>query len=614
MRSMLTVAVVGTPNVGKSTLFNELTGLQQRVGNFPGVTVEPIVGTVTIEKSSVSLIDLPGVYSLSAVSEDEQLTSDVLRGVHPSIPKPDAVLLVMNGRSPEKCLVLYSQIASLGLPIIVVVTMVDSVKAAGGAFDDIGLFHLLGVNIFAVVGTKGLGIGDVKHALVQETWTQPLFVVDEKATIEERFVWARSVIDRVVIRGAEDTKSLFIDRILLHPVWGTVAFILIMAVFFQSIFTWAQPLMSLIEDGIKLVQISVSNHISYPILRSFVMKGLIGGVGSVIVFLPQILILNVLITLLEECGYLARAAFLVDRAMGLFGLQGRSFIPLLGSFACAIPGIMSARIIPSYRDRMATIMATPLMTCSARLPVYILLIGAVIPTSTIFGFISVQAAVMASLYVLGALSGLLIALVLKRTMFRAGVVPFLIEFPPYRLPSWKSVGITMIGRTKDFLRTAGTVILAFSIGLWILTELPRAQNVESMQRIDAERVQIEQSYAADIGKAIQPLFAPLGFDWRITLGVLSSYAARETFISAMGQIYATDVSESDLPLRDVLHNELPLNVGLSVLAFYVYALQCVSTMAIMKRETGSWKWPALSFVITFVLAYGASLIVYNAFG
>ncbi|MCX6140149.1 MAG: ferrous iron transporter B [Candidatus Kapabacteria bacterium] len=613
MKSQRTVAVVGTPNVGKSTLFNELTGLQQHVGNFPGVTVEPLIGTVTFDRESVELIDLPGIYGLEPSSEDEQLSCDVLQGTHRSIAKPDAVLLVMNARNPEKCLVLYSQIAALGLPMIVVVTMVDSVKAAGGAFDDIGLFHLLGVDVHAVVGTKGLGVGDVKHALVHGSWKLPNIVIDTDATIEQRFEWAHSVISKVVVRGSEDTRSAMIDRVLLHPVWGTIAFLVVMAVFFQSIFTWAEPIMGLIDSGVRLLQSAVASNVSSPILRSFLMKGLIGGVGSVIVFLPQILILNVLVTLLEECGYLARAAFLVDRAMGLFGLQGRSFIPLLGSFACAIPGIMSARIIPSYRDRMATIMATPLMTCSARLPVYTLLIGAVIPASTLFGFISLQAAVMASLYVLGALSGLVIALVLKRTMFRGGVIPFLIEFPPYRLPSWKSVGITMIGRTKDFLKTAGTVILVFSIGLWILTELPRADVSHASTRVNAERIQIEQSFAADLGRTIQPLFAPLGFDWRITLGVLSSYAARETFISAMGQIYATDVSESDMPLRNVLQKEFPLNVGLSVLAFYVYALQCVSTMAIMKRETGSWKWPAFSFVITFVLAYSASYIVFRLF-
>ncbi len=613
MKTIRTVALVGTPNVGKSTLFNELTGLRQRVGNFPGVTVEPLVGSVLHDGTEVRLIDLPGVYGLDPTSEDEQLTVDVLRGGHPSIPRPDAVLLVMNARNPEKCLVLFSRIAALGLPVLIAVTMVDSVKAAGGTFDDISMVHALGVDVFPVVGSKGLGVGDVKAALTAGTWRVPPAPLHDDADIDARFSWARGLIDRIVVRGADDTTSVLLDRVLLHPVWGSLVFVAVMAFFFQSIFTWAEPLMGVIEGGVAALQDLIAANIADPVLRSFLMKGLVGGVGSIIVFLPQILILNILVTILEECGYLARAAFLVDRAMGVFGLQGRSFIPLLGSFACAIPGIMSARIIPSYRDRMATIMATPLMTCSARLPVYTLLIGAVIPAATVFGVVSLQAAVMAGLYVAGALSGLLIALVLKRTMFRGAVVPFLIEFPPYRLPSMRSVGITMVGRTKDFLRTAGTVILAFSIGLWILTELPRADVQPTSTPIEAERLQIEGSFAADLGRAIQPVFEPLGFDWRITLGILSSYAARETFVSAMGQIYAADVTATDTPLRDVLRERLPLNTGLAILAFYVYALQCVSTMAIMKRETGSWRWPAIAFAITFVMAYAAAFIVGRVF-
>jgi ferrous iron transport protein B len=366
-----------------------------------------------------------------------------------------------------------------------------------------------------------------------------------------------------------------------------------------------------IDGWIAALQELVDEQAFDPTVKSLLSKGVIGGVGSVVVFLPQILLLNLLVVLLEESGYLARAAFLVDRAMGLFGLQGRSFIPLLGSFACAIPGIMSARIIPSYRDRLVTIMATPLMTCSARLPVYTLIISALIPAATIGGVFSLQAAVMAGLYVLGAISGLLIALLLKKTMFKGAVVPFLIEFPPYRLPSWKSMWVTVYGRTRDFLTTAGTVILVFSIALWILTELPRTDRSLAASPIQAERIQIEQSYAAQIGRAIQPAFAPLGFDWRITLGVLSSFAARETFVSSMGQIYAADVQENDESLRTVLRSEYPLAVGLSILAFYVYALQCISTIAIMRRETGSWKWPALAFALTFALAYAASFTAYT---
>jgi len=608
-----TIAVVGVPNVGKSTLFNELTGLQQRVGNFPGVTVEPMVGSLRDGSTSLTVIDLPGIYGLTAASEDEQLTIDVLRGVHPSIPRPDVIVHVVSADHPSKCFGLFAELSTLGIPMIVVATMVDAVKARGGVFDDITLHHRLGVPILPVVGTKGLGMGELRDALFSHAAVTPQPVDVGSSTVEARAAWARTILDDVVVQGRTDSTTMWLDRIVLNPVGGAVVFMLVMALFFQSIFAWAQPLMDGIDALMAVVSDTAAQLIGNDLARSFVVKGLIGGVGSILVFLPQIIILNVLVTILEECGYLARAAFLVDRAMGVFGLQGRSFIPLLGSFACAIPGIMSARIIPSYRDRMATIMATPLMTCSARLPVYTLLISSVVPAVTIIGGFSLQAVVMAGLYVLGALSGLLVALVLKRTMFRGAVVPFMIEFPPYRVPSLRSIGVTMIHRTRDFVTTAGTVILAFSIALWILTELPRTQPDASMTELQQQQQQLDNSFAADLGRTVQPIFAPLGFDWRITLGVLSSYAARETFVSAMGQIYAADVAESDAPLRDVLHEQIPIRTGLSILAFYVFALQCISTMAIMKRETGSWKWPALAFGITFVMAYVASFAAYNVF-
>lgn len=612
MQPERTIAVVGTPNTGKSTLFNVLTGLQQRVGNYPGVTVEPLLGTVTQDGKRVQLIDLPGTYSLTSASEDERLTVDVLRGVHPTIPQPDAILFVMNASNPEKCLVLYSQLASLGLPMLLCITMIDTVKAAGGGFDDIAMYHEFGVRILPVVGSKGLGIGDVKSALVSESDARiPTVVVVPESTIEQRFTWARDVERRFWHHGSTDARTERLDRVLLHPIFGTIIFVVVMVLFFQSIFWWASPLMDGVDAAMSAIRAGVVQSMGNTLLSSFVSNGLIAGVGSVIVFLPQILILNVFITILEECGYLARAAFLVDRFMGLFGLQGRSFIPLLGSFACAIPGIMSARIIPSYRDRMATIMATPFMTCSARLPVYALLISACIPATQLWGVLSVQGVVLTALYIAGALSGLLIALLLKRTMFKGGVVTFLMEFPPYRMPSWKSLWITVYNRSKDFLQTAGTVIVVFSVILWVLTALPRADVPANTPPLQAAQLQMEGSYAATVGKTIQPMFAPLGFDWKITLGVLSSYAARETFVSAMGQIYAADVSESDVPLRTVLHSAIPLATGLSILAFYVYALQCVSTMAIMKRETGSWKWPAIAFAMTFVLAYTASLLVFT---
>lgn len=614
MTQRRTLAVVGTPNVGKSTLFNALTGLRQKVGNFPGVTVEPLLGSVRTSEGAAELIDLPGVYGLDPTSEDERMTADVLRGEHPSIPRPDGLIVVLNGSAPEKCLALFSSLADLGLPTIVAVTMVDEVKARGGAFDDITLHHELGVPVVPVVGSRGVGVGDLLDVIVRPSAAQiPTPVLPPNTTPTERLTWATALVQRVVSPGNHNSRSEKLDRVLLHPILGTVIFIAVMAFFFQAIFTWSEPLMTMIENGVADLQRLVADTMDDGVVQNFVTNALLGGVGSVIVFLPQILILNVMIVVLEECGYLARAAFLIDRFMGVFGLQGRSFIPLLGSFACAIPGIMSARIIPNYRDRMATILAAPLMTCSARLPVYALIISAVVPATTVWGGFGLQGIVMSALFVAGALSGLLLALVLKRTMFRGGVVPFLMEFPPYRLPSLRSLGIGVLHRAKDFLTTAGTVILAFSIALWILTELPRADVSPDMTEIQASQHQLEQSFAADIGRSIQPVFEPLGFDWRITLGILGSYAARETFVGVMGQIYAADVREDDVSLRTTLRSRLSLSTGLAILAFYVYSLQCVSTMAVMKRETGSWKWPTISFVVLFVLAYLSAFIVYTMF-
>lgn len=606
------VALIGTPNVGKSTLFNALTGLNQKVGNFPGVTVEPWLGTVRYNTEECVLIDLPGIYGFESTSEDERLSVDVLRGLHPKIEQPVAILFVLDATAPEKSLALFSAISTLGIPVQIVATMVDSVKATGGHFDDITLQHETGVTVHSVVGSKGLGIREVQDALFDiKQWKTPRASLTIQSSVDEHIHWGLSIAEKIIVQGEHSAFSEKLDSILLHPVWGSIIFCVIMLLFFQSIFTWAQPLMDGIDAGFSMLQDIVYSKLPDGLLRSFLTKGVIGGVGSVLVFLPQIIILNICISVLEECGYLARAAFLVDRAMGIFGLQGRSFIPLLGSFACAIPGIMSARIIPSYRDRMATIMAAPLMACSARLPVYTLLIGAVIPATAVWGYFSVQGLVLSGLYVLGAVSGLLIALALKKTMFKGAMVPFLMEFPVYRAPSIKNLWLTVISRSRDFVQTAGTVILGFSIVLWLLTELPQTQTIPGATQLQKEQQQMEHSVAATIGKSIQPVFAPLGFDWRLTLGVLSSYAARETFVSAMGQIYAADVQESDASLRGVLQQKLSLPVGLSLLAFYVYALQCISTMAIMKRETGSWKWPAIAFGVTLVLAYIASLLVFN---
>ncbi|MBX7155955.1 MAG: ferrous iron transport protein B [Candidatus Kapaibacterium sp.] len=609
-----TVALVGTPNSGKSTLFNTLTGLHQKIANYPGVTIEPSIGSFYYNSIRFNLIDLPGTYSLAAKSIDEEYTTKFIKGeLSPQQPKPDCIVLVIDGTKLEKGLFLYTYLQEYNVPIIIAITMIDSIKAAGSVFDDVTLERLLSTPVVGVVGSKGLGIDTLKEQLVSNVGstesTNPK--LSNVENIEERVAWSNNVMQQVIANNHPNVTSERIDKIVLHPKLGLILFTFILAIFFQSIFSWAEPVMNLIEELVALLQGSIDSIVQNGVLHDFISNGIISGVGSVVIFLPQIIILTLLVSILEDSGYLARAAFLVDRIMGIFGLQGRSFIPLLGSFACAIPGIMSARIIPSYKDRLITILIAPLMTCSARLPVYTLLIAAFIPDISFYGFISLQVVVLAMLYTIGLLSGLIIALVLKKTKFRSDITPFLLEFPPYRFPTLKNISISIWIRTKDFLTTAGTIILSMSVMLWVLTEFPKTEAPIGTNPETAQMVQLENSFAGMIGKTIQPVFAPIGFDWKITISVLGSFAARETFISFMGQIYSTKDDTEHQPLRQVLKTSISLPTALSILIFYVFALQCMSTIAIIKRETQSWKWSAFAFAYTFVLAYVGSFCTYH---
>jgi ferrous iron transport protein B len=645
------IALVGSPNCGKSTIFNALTGLRQKIANFPGVTVEPKVGRMSMSTTDaasqpvqlVQLVDLPGVYSMIPKTLDEELTVAVLQGTPvastgavftlddrkneasgmAAISKPDAAIFVIEGTNIEKSLFLYAQFARFKIPTIVAVTMIDTIQANGGVLDDIELERQLGVPVVGIVGHKGVGLDEVREHIEAHDFHIPLLadnsVLTEQSSIEQQHQWAREVARLVAHIPDTDTLSRRLDAVLLHPVAGPLVFLGVMLLFFQSIFTWATPLMDSIDALVGYVQAHATalvpqalagSTLAADILRSFVGKGVIAGVGSVLVFMPQIVILTLFISLLEDFGYLSRAAFLVDRIMGSFGLQGRSFVPLLGSFACAIPGIMSARIIPSQKDRLATILVAPLMTCSARLPVYILLIAAFIPNRLFFGFLSQQGLVLMALYAVAAVSGLAIAKLFKSTLFKGSKLPFLMELPPYRFPAWKNVGLTVLNRMRAFLTSAGTTILFLSIVLWALGEFPHTEAPQGASPLVAETVQLENSALGMIGKTIQPIFAPIGFDWKVTIGVLGSFAAREVFVSVMGQVYSTDVSESDETLRSVLQRSISLPAALSIIAFYVYALQCMSTIAVMKRETGSWRYPAFAFAYTLALAYGSSWLVY----
>ncbi len=606
-----TISLVGTPNSGKSTLFNRLTGLRQKVGNFPGVTVEPKRGTVVSQGRSLELIDVPGLYSLQPRSADEEFSVQVLRAESKKMARPDACVFVIDGTNLEKGLSLFAQYAKLQLPSLVVVTMIDALKAQGTVLDDILLQRKLGVNVLTVVGSKGTGVEELRESLAQSNVFRIPKNIENLDSIEAQVQWARDITSIVLNNQTHDVLTTKLDAWLLHPVAGYATFFAVMALFFVAIFSWAEPVMSLIERGVSAVQSEFAALIPNELLQDFVCRGVLAGVGSVVIFLPQIVLLMVFVTVLEDCGYLARAAFLVDRVMGLFGLQGRSFVPLLGSFACAIPGILSARIIPGEKDRMATILVAPLMTCSARLPVYTLLIGAFIPAQIIWGAFPLQSLVLAGLYLVGLLSGLLIALLMRRTVFRADKLHFLMEFPPYRLPSLKSVAITVWMKCQDFLKTAGTIILGISILLWVLSTFPHQVPQPGMTALQAQQYQLENSLAGQLGKTIQPMFAPLGFDWKITVGVIGSFAARETFVSVMGQMYALDVEQNSMSLRETLSHSMSFASALSVLAFYIFALQCMSTIAVIRRETGSWKWSAIAFSYTFVLAYGCSWLCYT---
>lgn len=608
-----TVALVGLPNSGKSTLFNALTGLRQRTANYPGVTIEPFLGTVEQDGVHVTLVDLPGIYSLTPKTDDERLAVWFLRGQLPKAPKPDRILVVIDGTQLERGLVLVSWIAQLQCPTALVITMIDELKARGGLLDAEALEHQLGVPVFTVVGRRGIGVEEVRRSLLQwEPWGIPILPLPPEASPEERYRWAAELAASVLRSPEPDRRSEQIDRVVLHPVLGLLLFGLVMLLFFQTIFTAAQPAMNAIEATLRWLQGGLEAWLPAGVVRNFLSHGILGGAGAVVVFLPQIVLLYAVLTILEDSGYLARAAFLVDRLLGAFGLQGRAFLPILGGFACAIPAILSTRVIPSRQERLATMLIIPLMTCSARLPIYTLLVTATVPATYIGGILSLQALVMMGLYLLGAATGLVMAWVLRRTLLRGAKTPFVVEFPPYRLPTWRNVVGRAWSSGQEFLRTAGTTILLLSLVLWALTELPPVAVPPETPPLVAQQLQLEGSLAGQLGKLLEPLFAPLGFDWKITIGILGSFAAREVFVSFMGQLYAVDVEAAESTLREILAQVIPLPVALSLLVFYVYALQCISTMAVLRRESGSWKWVGLAFGYTFALAYGLSFLTYHA--
>ncbi len=615
-------AIVGSPNSGKTTLFNALTGLHAKTGNYPGVTVSRYEGRTRVGDHDVVVEDLPGTYSLDPISPDEQIVVDVLdtEQRNARLDVPDAMLVTLNATTLRRSLGLLAQLQQTGLPICVVVTFTDDLARRSGALDIAAFTRALGVPVVAVVAGHRDGLADLRHVMARvDSWTQP--VVPPPTDPVEVSAWVDSVLDSSGYRlPSVDPRTSRIDRLVLHPWIGSAIFLLTMFAFFQIIFAVAAPLQGYVESFFGWLGGLVTEHVHIGWLSAFLSQAVIGGVGSVLVFLPQIALLFVLIAVLEGSGYLARAAFIMDRTMSRAGLEGRAFVALLSSLACAIPGIMATRALPSARDRLATMMAAPLMTCSARLPVYILLVSLLIPPDAKIWVFNERGVAMIALYYLGAVSAMVVASVFKKLSSRSGpVLPFYMEMPPYQVPRLKTIAAEVWTAVSAFLRKVTSIILGTTIVLWALLNLPMrsdsdltAAGVDTTDDAAVASYVIEHSYAASVGRAVEPVFAPLGFDWRINIGIISSLAAREVFVATIGQVAAAEnPEEPTAALRSMTVQDGP-QAGrklfdaptiAALLVFFMYALQCMSTVAVLRRESGSWKWPAIAFTYMFALAW-----------
>jgi ferrous iron transport protein B len=706
------IAILGNPNAGKSTLFNQLTGLRQKVGNYPGVTVEKKTGTCEMPSGRrVEVIDLPGTYSLHPHSPDEVIVRDVLLGLQPGTPPPDLIVFVVDATHLSRHLYLALQVIDIGRPVILALNMMDAAEAQGLKIDERALEQQLGVPVVGISAARGTGLGHLRRLMDRDVepstqkfrrWpphvervlhhlesrlprhpelpergrldlalalllddgeddalarSAPAEVLDDldivrrrldavspgwrADEVEGRYEAIHGVLERAAIpaEARRDPVRERVDRVLTHRVWGVVIFVVLMGAVFQSVFSWAAPAMDAIDALVKNFGVLVEGLMPAGPVRSLIVDGIIAGVGTTLIFLPQIAVLFFFICVLEDSGYMARAAFIMDRLMGKVGLSGRAFIPLLSSFACAIPGIMATRTIDNRRDRITTIMIAPFMSCSARLPVYALLIGAFIPNRWI-GFVTLPALTLFSMYLLGIGAAIAVAWVLKRSVLKGGRPLYVMELPPYRMPSPRSVALAVRDRSLLFLRKAGTVILAVSMVLWFLASYPRGgHEVHALQaRVTAAEqagdtatrdalnsqvagVSLRNSFAGRIGRFIEPAIEPLGFDWRIGIGLITSFAAREVMVSTMATVFNLGSGDDDIvslrqTLRDAvdpdtgLHAYSPL-IGVSLMVFFVLACQCMSTVAVVRRETNSWRWALFMVVMMNVLAWLASFAVFQ---
>jgi ferrous iron transport protein B len=710
MQDQPTIAVCGNPNTGKSTVFNALTGLRQKVANFPGVTVDKRTGSCRIGQSDCQLIDVPGTYALSAHSLDEMIAVDVLLGRIQDVAAPDVILAVIDASNLRRNLFLLSQILEIGKPVVVALTMCDLAQRNGVTVDSASLHKQLGVPVVPVLASNGAGIEALRDALqsaltgktaqikpvIPELWAAirslnpghadhatpfelERAVIDQGFILERlaargdetlidalqqirkdlaehgplpamearrRYRWADQVVAASSLSVAAKPARLmtYLEAVSGHPFWGLLLFFAVMAMVFQAVFSWTAPMMDAIDAVAGWLGDQISLMLPPGALTSLLVDGVLAGVGAVVIFLPQILVLFALIIILEDTGYMARAAFLMDRFMRACGLSGTSFIPMLSSFACAVPGIMATRVIPNHRDRIATILSAPFMTCSARLPVYALLIAAFVPARQVLGIFNLQGIVLFAMYMLGIAGGIFTAWWLKRTLLKGETPSFLMELPSYHYPNLKSVMIRMLERARIFLRRAGTVIFTVAVIVWALAYFPHSADIDQQfelaaasldhsleqSTIDQKLVDIEHQRAAAhlensalgvIGHAIEPVFRPLGWDWKISAAVVASFPAREVVLAVLGTIYAVgdEVNETHPGLIDRIKNSrwrdgrlvFSLPVALGLMVFYAFCLQCIATVATMRRETNSWRWPILAWSYMTLFGYAGAYLTYQ---
>lgn len=648
---MKKIALFGNPNTGKSSLFNRLTGLKQRVGNFPGVTVDKQSAVIQLNNSSFQIVDFPGTYSIYPRSKDEQVVYDVLNNpAHPDFP--DLAVVVVDASNLERNLLLFTQIVDSGIPTLLAINMMDVASKNGIVINASKLQDAFPESVIVRINARiGFGMEELKNAIInhhlRKKSVKPLLKLDDAhgqaLDTSERFVSIKALVDesidskKVTSKNGMYNKGL--DRWLVHPVWGYVIFIATLLLIFQSVFSLASYPMDWIDAGFSSLAEYAGNALPEGPISGLISEGIIPGLGGVVIFIPQIALLFLLLGLLEETGYMARVVFIMDKLMRPFGLNGRSVVPLISSAACAIPGVMAARMIPSWNERLTTILVAPLMSCSARIPVYTLLIALVIPDQTIFGFFNLQGLVLFALYALGLVSALLVAMVMKFLFKTKTKSVFLLELPPYKSPRWANVGLEVIRKVKLFVFDAGKIILAISIILWFLASYgPGNQMEDAANAIPKATVQnavaqtnyvdqvasakLENSYIGHFGKVIEPVIAPLGYDWKIGIALITSFAAREVFVGSMATIYSVHQEDDDpAPLLERMRGEkhsdgsvvYTLGAGISLLVFYVFAMQCMATLAIVKRETKSWKWPVIQVAYMGVLAYFGAFIAFNLF-